>query len=595
LADYFYLGRDNLVEESRVESARKRSPIGLGGGNDPDTGDIYRGLDRFGRVKDLLWYTTSTLATLERVQHGYDRAGNRVWPGELADVLRQHDELYGYDGLERLKSLDRGTLNSTESGLVARTFGQCWTLDSTGNWAGFQQDSTGSGSWDLIQNRSANSVNEITSLLNSAGSPWAAPGYDAVGNMTGVPKPTALGGSYAASYDAWNRLVQLVDGANTVAVYQYDGAQRRTVQQRYTAGALSETRHLYHSVGWQVLEERVGSAPTAERQFVWGLRYLDELVLRDRDSTGGGTLNERLYALQDPNWNAVALSDTTGVVQERYGYDGYGMPAVLTAAFGPRGSSLYDWEVRFAGYRWDRESGLHLVRKRVYNQILGVWLARDPLGHADGENLYQYDKSGPIGATDPSGTKTVFRTMVVKRLNIDWGVVFKLKPEDEDEDAWGHWWIEIGPKESYGWWPKNPVPSAKAAIKGVPGELNGVTSYDGTPTKDSKHRKPATHSENPFLTRSLLRTIHYGPNKGKRCCRLIGIYKKNLKNLENAVKQCVRAAAKDFATKHKTWRYPGRWNCHTFQRWLLDQCCLSISTFWRIYPKKERRKRFPDQ
>lgn len=29
--------------------------VGTAGGNDPDTGDIYRGLDRFGRVKDAYW------------------------------------------------------------------------------------------------------------------------------------------------------------------------------------------------------------------------------------------------------------------------------------------------------------------------------------------------------------------------------------------------------------------------------------------------------------------------------------------------------------------------------------------------------------
>lgn len=24
------------------------------------------------------------------------------------------------------------------------------------------------------------------------------------------------------------------------------------------------------------------------------------------------------------------------------------------------------------------------------------------------------------------------------------------------DDKYGHWWTEIGPSESYGWWPKNP-------------------------------------------------------------------------------------------------------------------------------------------
>ena len=37
----------------------------------------------------------------------------------------------------------------------------------------------------------------------------------------------------------------------------------------------------------------------AEIQFVWNLDYVDDLVLRDRDTTANGTLNERLYSLHD--------------------------------------------------------------------------------------------------------------------------------------------------------------------------------------------------------------------------------------------------------------------------------------------------------
>ena len=59
---------------------------------------------------------------------------------------------------------------------------------------------------------------------------------------------------------------------------------------------------------------------------MWGLRYIDDLILRDRDPNADGTLDERLYAFQDPNWNVIALTDVSGDVQERYAYDAYGMP-----------------------------------------------------------------------------------------------------------------------------------------------------------------------------------------------------------------------------------------------------------------------------
>ena len=71
-------------------------------------------------------------------------------------------------------------------------------------------------------------------------------------------------------------------------------------------------------------------------QNLWGLRYIDDLILRDRDSDSNGTLDERLYCLQDPNWNVIAVAGTDGAVVERYSYTAYGTPAFLTSVFGSR-------------------------------------------------------------------------------------------------------------------------------------------------------------------------------------------------------------------------------------------------------------------
>src|SRR4029077_3358524 len=159
----------------------------------------------------------------------------------------------------------------------------------------------------------------------------------------------------------------------------YDGAKRRTIKKLYTGGVLSETRHFFYTdpSRWQVIEERLGSSTTAERQFVWGLRYIDDLILRDRDTTGSGTLNERLYSLQDPNWNVAAIVDSTGDTQERYCYDAYGTASLLTPAFAVRTISLFVWEIFFGGYRRDSESSIYNVRNRMLHIRVG-WLQRDP-------------------------------------------------------------------------------------------------------------------------------------------------------------------------------------------------------------------------
>ncbi|MCA9162208.1 MAG: hypothetical protein KDA62_04485 [Planctomycetales bacterium] len=56
LADYSYLGLRSFVEVDYTEPDIRYTLIGTAGGDDPDTGDIYRGLDRFGRVKGCRWH-----------------------------------------------------------------------------------------------------------------------------------------------------------------------------------------------------------------------------------------------------------------------------------------------------------------------------------------------------------------------------------------------------------------------------------------------------------------------------------------------------------------------------------------------------------
>jgi len=393
LVDYTRIGSATFVQAASPQPQIAWSLIN-GAGIDP-----YTGLDPFNRVVDNRWFSTATSADLDRIQHGYDRAGNRLWRkntvAEAAGVYL--DELYAYDGVYRLARLDRGELNGTNTGIVAGTedFTQAWGLDATGNWATFDQADTG-GSWTLTQARTSNTVNEITGIT---GGGWVVPVYDAAGNMVTMPQPAAPTAGFAGIYDAWNRLMSLSSGGSAVGSYRFDGLNRRV--SKFVSGAL---RDIFYTTAWQAIEERVGGSTTPDRQFVWGLRYTDDLVLRDR-----GT--ERLYGIQDPNWNLTAIVDATGVVPERYGYAAYGFPTVLTPAFALRSISSYDWETRFASYRWDSETSNYQVRHRWLETLLGCWSTRDPTfatempaGYAGAAiRSYQYASSNPIRFLDPHG------------------------------------------------------------------------------------------------------------------------------------------------------------------------------------------------
>lgn len=256
----------------------------------------------------------------------------------------------------------------------------------------------------LEQQCTHNKVNEITNITAPSGQPHLpTPSYNAVGNTTSFPQPNDPTSSYDATYDAWNRLVKIVDGGNTVAEYVYDGRNFRIVKRTYDTGVLDETRHCYYSSGWQVLEEHVRSnasssssssssggatGQTVNRQFVWGKRYIDDLICRNRDTTGNGVIDEQLWTLQDANFNVTCIVALAGEALERYEYDAYGRPEFLSDNWAQKTNSSYEFEVLFRCYLYEQRAGWYQVRHRVLHPVLGRWIQQDRLGLADGMNLY---------------------------------------------------------------------------------------------------------------------------------------------------------------------------------------------------------------
>jgi RHS repeat-associated protein len=269
-----------------------------------------------------------------------------------------------------------------------------WTLDATGNWSQYLTQT--SGSTDLAQTRTSNTVNEITALTESTGPTWVTPAYDAAGNTTTMPQVSDPTQSFTATYDAWNRMTGISASGTTVAKYQYDGRNRRAVKQTYTGGSLSETRHFYFTNSWQDVEERVGTSTAMDKQYVWGTRYVDELVCRD-DATP-----QRLYACQDANFNVTSITDTSGAVQERFVYDPYGMTSILNAIWAGT-SDVFNWLCLFQGSWLDATIGFYVFRHRNYSPNLGRWYSRDFANYTDGINLYQMETGYPLGRLDPLG------------------------------------------------------------------------------------------------------------------------------------------------------------------------------------------------
>ena len=219
-------------------------------------------------------------------------------------------------------------------------------------------------------------------------------------------------------WDAWNRLVEAKDGQTVIGVYEFDGLQRRVKrhvdsQAPDNPNGVDTYIHYFHNAAWQTLETRETTTESDQPenlqpkyQYVWSPRYIDAAVLRDKNADTDGTCDdERLYYLNDANFNVTTLVDTNGDAVERYLYDAYGKVTMYDGSWANvRSASSYANVVLYTGRERDAETGLHHYRHRSLAVELGRFGSRDPVGY-DGVSLYNYAGSMPIAATDPSGLR----------------------------------------------------------------------------------------------------------------------------------------------------------------------------------------------
>ena len=99
--------------------------------------------------------------------------------------------------------------------------------------------------------------------------------------------------------------------------------------------------------------------------------------------------------------DVIALTDAQGNIAARYQYDTWGN--ILSQS----GSLADENPYRYAGYQYDRETGLYYLIARYYHPTHGVFLSLDPdPGDADDiltQNGYTYANNNPVMLVDPDG------------------------------------------------------------------------------------------------------------------------------------------------------------------------------------------------
>ncbi len=282
-----------------------------------------------------------------------------------------------YDAEGRLTAWNRR--DTTVAGTSQET--ESWTLSLVGDW-----DSVTTGG--TTEARTHDDIHAVTQHKTQTIS------YDDKGNITA--NPTRMHGY---TWDQQNRLSGMdndttdATATNNIA-YRYDALGRRVSK------TVDGTTTAYTYNGSQVIGEydiALDGTATLGQEFVYG-SYVDEPVaMRKADGTTYYYHSDRRYSVQ-------ALTDSNGVIVERYAYTPFGEMTLFDGSGTEIAQSAVGNSYTYTGRRYDNESGLYYFRARMYDAELGRFLSQDPLGYVDGMSLYTgyFAPNGvdPFGLTD---------------------------------------------------------------------------------------------------------------------------------------------------------------------------------------------------
>lgn len=299
---------------------------------------------------------TITQAPLTPVDIQYDAANRRT----MLTLPNGVSTEYQYDGASRLIALIyRNTL---------RPLGDLtYEYDAAGN----RISVGGSFARTLVPDAVSTSTYDAGNRQLAFGA--QAFTFDDTGNRLTQTDPS---GTITSTWDARNRLVSLT-GPATSATFAYDALGRHVSK---TINGVTTT-YLYD--GLDAVKESSGGIDAAYLR----TPAIDETLVRT-DAT------DTVHYLGEALGSTMALTNTGGTAPTTYTYEPFGR----TETTGTPNPNLF----RFTG-REDDGTGLHYYRARYYDPIRSRFVSEDPIGLANGLNVYAYTLNSPLNWIDPLG------------------------------------------------------------------------------------------------------------------------------------------------------------------------------------------------
>ncbi|MBC1316909.1 DNRLRE domain-containing protein [Listeria booriae] len=317
-------------------------------GNSTSTNFNYDSADR---VEEIQTGNKDGLSILDE-SYEYDKAGNRttVSNKELGDTS------YKYDSSSQLvqEKLANGDIYN-------------YSYDGFGNRLTFE--SSGSKKQSFVS--SYNDGNQLTSINGSSIT------YDSNGNRLSDE-------SYKYTWDDGDRLSTVAKiGSETPFVeYKYDDDNRRISK---TIEGITTNYH-YDGDSIDVLYETNINGAITKRYI-----YNDNGVRIAMQVNG-----KYVYYHYNAHGDVVSLTDSSGAVIGKYSYDAWGniQSSEETTSEAKQNS------IGYAGYNYDKETGLYYLSERYYNPSQAVFLsAKSKLSQEEEsmtKNAYSYAENNPI-------------------------------------------------------------------------------------------------------------------------------------------------------------------------------------------------------